>query len=135
MKEKFIRFMQGRYGVDAFSKFLTTASLVFLVLNLVVGMIWPGNLLCTALWLCAIFCLVFSYIRMFSKNHTARYREYNLFLRYKNKFDNWFSRVKQSKDYRFFRCPDCKQLIRVPRGKGKLRITCPKCRKVFEKKS
>ena len=135
MKEKFIRFMQGRYGVDAFSKFLTTASLVFLVLNLVVGMIWPGNLLSTALWLCAIFCLVFSYIRMFSKNYTARYKEYNFYLRQKNKFDGLVNRVKQSKDYKFFRCPDCKQLIRVPRGKGKLRITCPKCRKVFEKKS
>lgn len=135
MKEKLIRFMQGRYGVDALSKLLTTAALVFMVLNLVLGLIWPGNLLSSALWLCGLFCLIYAYVRMFSKNHAARYREYNLYLKQKNKFDGWVKRLKQSKEYKFFRCPGCKQLIRVPRGRGKLRITCPKCRQVFEKKS
>ena len=135
MKEKFIRFMQGRYGVDPFSKFLTTAALVLLILNLLLGMIWPGNLLSTLLWCGAMGSMIWSYVRIFSKNHTARYKEYNFYLRQKKKFDGWFKRVKQSKEYKFFRCPGCKQLIRVPRGRGKLRITCPKCRQVFEKKS
>ena len=52
-----------------------------------------------------------------------------------NGFKNWRERQKQRKDYAFFRCPSCKAMLRVPRGKGKIRVTCRKCGNAFERRT
>ncbi len=131
MKEKFIRFMAGRYGADQFSRFLSFVALALIVLNLFIRS--------NVLWILGFAALVFTYVRMFSKNFARRRKENEAYLRLKNKltggFRNWNDRRKQSKDYVFFRCPGCHAMLRVPRGKGKIRVTCRKCGNAFEKKT
>ena len=131
MKEKFIRFMAGRYGADQFSRFLSFVALALIVLNLFVRS--------NVLWILGLAALVLTYVRMFSKNFARRRKENEAYLRLKNKltggFRNWNDRRKQSKDYVFFRCPGCHAMLRVPRGKGKIRVTCRKCGNAFEKKT
>ena len=129
MKEKFYRFMAGRYGGDQFSRFLNAVSLILLILYVF--------LKSPVLWILAVAVLVYSYVRVFSKNLEKRRRENGRYLQLKykvtNGFKNWWERQKQRKDYCFFRCPSCKAMLRVPRGKGKIRVTCRKCGNAFER--
>lgn len=131
MKEKFLRFMAGRYGVDQLSRFLSFVALALIVLNLFFRS--------SVLWILGIAVLVLTYVRMFSKNFEKRRKENERYLQLKYKltsgFRNWNDRRKQSRDYVFFRCPSCHAMLRVPRGKGKIRVTCRKCGNAFEKKT
>lgn len=136
MKEKLIRFMQGRYGVDSFSKAQLVVGLVLVLLTTFVrGNI--GNVLYLLGWALVIWC----YIRVFSKNITKRAEENQLYLnktyKLRNRMTKTKNRMMQSKDYHFYTCPNaqCKQKIRIPRGKGKIEIRCPKCGTTFVKKS
>ena len=83
--------------------------------------------------------MIYSTWRMFSKNVSARYQENQKYLNFRYglavKKDKWKKRWQQRKTYRFFKCPQCKQTVRVPKGRGKICITCPKCRTEFVKKS
>ena len=74
-----------------------------------------------------VLILIRSIFRMYSRNIEARRRENAAFLRF-------FSRLTD-KQYRYFRCPGCRQVVRVPRGKGKINIRCPKCSRQFIKKT
>ena len=131
LKEKLMRFMAGRYGADRFSRFLSIAALVLIVLNIF--------LRSAVLWLLGIAALAFVYIRMFSKNYEKRRRENERYLQLEYKLTsgvrNWADRQKQRRDYVFFRCPSCRAMLRVPRGKGKIRVTCRKCGNAFERKT
>lgn len=131
MREKFMRFMQGRYGVDELSRFLSIASIVLIVLELVTRQFIFGALV----W--AIF--IYIYFRMFSRNYGKRQQENQKFLtaRYKlkTKWYNFKRDMAQRKDYHIYKCPQCSQKIRIPRGKGKIAIRCPKCYTEFIKKS
>ena len=131
MKEKIIRFMAGRYGADQFSRFLSFVALALIVLNLFIRS--------NVLWILGLAVLVLTYVRMFSKNYEKRRKENERYLQLKYKltsgFRNWNDRRKQSRDYVFFRCPSCHAMLRVPRGKGKIRVTCRKCGNAFEKKT
>ena len=131
LKEKLMRFMAGRYGADRFSRFLSIAALVLIVLNIF--------LRSAVLWLLGIAALAFVYIRMFSKNYEKRRRENERYLQMEYKLTsgvrNWADRQKQRRDYVFFRCPSCHAMLRVPRGKGKIRVTCRKCGNAFERKT
>ncbi|HIS32749.1 MAG TPA: hypothetical protein IAB44_14575 [Candidatus Limivivens intestinipullorum] len=131
MKEKFQRFMTGRYGVDDLSKFLLGVAVVLCVLSLFLR----SGLLNALVFL----ALIVLYFRIFSRNFSARSHENSVFLKYKNRVTGfWTGQInllKQRKDYHIYTCPQCKQKIRIPRGKGKIEITCPKCRNKFIKKS
>lgn len=129
MKEKFQKFMQGRYGVDAFSKFLLGATLVLWVINIVAD----SRMINT--W--ALLLLIYSYYRMFSKDINKRYQENQKFLALKSKllarFKSEKSQMHERKTHHIYKCPTCKQKIRIPRGKGRICITCPKCKTEFTK--
>ena len=131
MKEKFYRFMAGRYGADQLSRFLSFLALVLIVLNLFLHS--------TVLWVLGLAALVVCYVRMFSRNFEKRRRENERFLQLKYKltggFRDWKDRQSQRRDYVFFRCPSCRAMLRVPRGKGKIRVTCRKCGNAFERKT
>ena len=131
MKEKFYRFMQGRYGSDELSKFLTGVGMALIILNILTRNV-IFNLL---FWV----CLIYSYFRMFSKNHSARYAENQKFLSIKNqwkyKWENHKRLREQKKIYHIYSCPYCKQKIRIPKGKGTIIVTCPKCKQEFGKRS
>ena len=131
MKEKFYRFMAGRYGMDQLNRFLSTVTLILVVVNL-----FTKNLI---VWMAALVLLVICYVRMLSRKLEKRRQENGRYLQIKYKltsgFQNWRDRQKQRKDYCFFRCPSCKAMLRVPRGKGRIRVTCRKCGNAFERRT
>lgn len=131
MREKFMRFMQGRYGVDELSRFLMIVALVLAVVQLFTR--W--TILSIFVW--GIF--IYLYVRMFSRDYGKRQQENQKYLtaRYKLKA-KWYNLKKdmlQRKDYHIYKCPQCSQKIRIPRGKGKIAIRCPKCYTEFIKRS
>ena len=123
-------FMSGRYGTDELSKFMLAVCLVLLVINIFTGV--------QGVYLIALVLLGVCYFRMFSRNYVKRSEENRKYLDTVWKIKNWFlkkkNRIIQSKDFHIYKCPSCGQKIRIPRGKGKICITCPKCRNQFEKK-
>jgi DNA-directed RNA polymerase subunit RPC12/RpoP len=131
MKERLIRFMQGRYGVDQFSKFLVLAGLIIVILSNFIG----GNIL----YYIGMAMAIYAYFRILSRNHQKRYKENQKYLYYVAYIKNFFNREKKNtpngKDYHVYKCSSCKQKIRVPKGKGKIEISCPKCHKKFVKRS
>ena len=131
MKEKLMRFMYGRYGVDSLGKFLIVLALAAM---LIAG--WTDS---SILSLLSWFCIIYAYFRMFSRNVYKRSSENQWFLNKTSKIRNFFARKKyiisQRKTHRIFKCPTCHQKIRVPKGKGKIEIRCPKCNTKFIKKS
>ena len=128
------RVMAGRYGVDEYSRFLNVVALVSLVLSILFN-----NGLSVFFWLLAIISLVWTYFRMFSRNTYKRRAENNAYLtiRYSmtRKLSGLKQRIQQKRYYRFYKCPKCGITTRVPKGKGKIRITCPKCGEIFQRKS
>lgn len=130
MRQRLMRFMQGRYGADDLSRVLFWVILFILVLSL-----FTTNIL----WWIGLLLIVYTYFRMFSKNIPARYAENQKFLQFKEKIMVFFRRrtknMGQLKKYHIYKCPNCKQKIRIPRGKGRIEITCPKCKRVFIKRS
>ena len=131
LKDRFIRFMYGRYGVDSFGKFTIWGSLI---LMLIAGWTHRGILS----WL-AWAGIIYSYFRMFSKNTYKRAAENQKYLQMtagiRKKWASFQRDMKDRKTHHIYRCPGCKQKIRVPKGKGKIAIRCPKCQTEFIKKS
>ena len=129
--EWFKRFMDGRTGADHFS----LALLIFSVVILIVGQLLGWKWLVVLAWLPMIYC----YYRMLSKNKIKRHQENILFLKYwypiQTKWKNKWLNFKARRQYKYFKCKECGQQLRVPRGKGKLEITCPKCKASCIKKS
>ena len=141
MKERLRKFMEGRYGADELNRFLTLCGWVLLLIGFVLSGIDSkvaliiGSVLVTLSWA----LLIYSLFRTFSKRTQERASENYKYFVCKNKVLGWFRRLKarwqDRKAHRYFRCPQCKATVRVPRGKGKIRITCPKCKHQFVKKS
>ena len=135
MKEKLIRFMQGRYGIDQLSKFLLITGLAVVLLSAFFGETAVRMLLYIFGWGVVIYC----YFRIFSRNVQKRYAENQAYLMKTYKIRNWFQNQKniwqQRKVYHIYTCPSCKQKIRIPKGKGKIEVRCPKCGTTFIKKS
>ena len=128
MKEKFRQFMIGRYGTDEFNNFLTIIVFITIVISIFVD---------NKFSMFATIFLIYLYFRMFSRNYSARRAENAAFLRVKYKITGYFTPQarEQRKHFHIYKCPQCKQKIRIPRGKGKIQITCPKCRHEFIKRS
>lgn len=131
IREKVMHFMIGRYGADQFTRFLMGATLVCIALSL----FSRRNLF----YYLGLVLLVYSYFRIFSRNHAGRYKENQRYLRYetlvKNTWKLQLGRLKQRKEYHIYHCPGCRQKIRIPRGKGKIAVTCPSCQREFIKRS
>ena len=127
---KLQEFMYGRYGGD-------TLNTVLLISGLVVSLL--GQLLnLTVLILVAYVFYGYSLFRILSKNIYARQKELYSFMKIWTPVQKWYKmRVmiwKDRKNYRYFKCPNCGQYLRAPKGRGKIEVTCQKCRKQFIKK-
>ena len=122
--------MQGRYGNDQLNRFLMVLVMISLLISLF-GV--------RPIYLVGIAILVWSYFRMFSRNIYKRQAENSVYLRYeykvRQKFAGWKKAAKQRKTHHIYKCPSCKQKIRIPRGKGKIEIRCPKCGQTFIRRS
>ena len=131
LNSKMQRYMVGRYGADEFGRFISGSVLVFFV----VSWITKWDFFRMGAWFLIFYC----YFRMFSRNIPKRYAENQKFLTLRYKAVSKWSLSKkhfaESKTHRFFKCPQCKQKVRVPKGRGKICITCPKCKVEFVKKS
>ncbi|MDO4338205.1 MAG: hypothetical protein Q4C91_08990 [Eubacteriales bacterium] len=135
MKDKFNKFMQGRYGIDQLSRFTMGAALVMIVLAIFLQRSYVGTLLDTV----GLLLIVYTYFRIFSRNIQNRYEENQKYLNATGKLRMRIGREKnmmeQRKTHHIYTCPGCGQKIRIPRGKGKIEIDCPKCHTKFIKKS
>lgn len=116
-------FMAGRYGTDRLNLVILCAGLVASILSGLVR-VAPLNLI---FWLLSYGLMIWAIWRSLSRNTYKRYQE-------NRKFMQIFDRMKD-RQHRYFDCPKCRQMVRVPRGKGKISITCPRCREKFIKKT
>lgn len=121
--------MYGRYGYDELNRFLSIASLVLIVLSLFMPM----------LYLFAVAALIWSVFRTYSRNLEKRRYEREKYLRLKTKFVQFFKLRKNMfhdrKTHRYYKCPNCGVYLRVPKGRGEIEISCPKCRGKITKKT
>ena len=116
-------FMAGRYGTDRLNMVILCSGLVASLLS-----VWikaaPLNVI---FWALSYGLMIWAICRSLSRNTYKRYQENRKFLQV-------FDRLKD-RNHRYFDCPKCRQMVRVPRGKGKISITCPRCRERFVKKT
>ena len=117
------RYMEGRYGTDK----LNTAILLTGFGLSILSMFFRIPAVNLTLTLVSYGLMIWAIARSLSRNTYKRYQENRKYLQV-------FGRLKD-REHRYFDCPKCRQLVRVPRGKGKIAITCPKCREKFVKKT
>ena len=134
MREKLARFMAGRNGVDQLGRAVMFGTLILLL----VSMFTHGRL-SSVLFILVLLGIVYMYFRMFSRKVYKRRAENEKYLRATAGLRLYFrglrERWSQRRDYKFFRCPSCRTLLRVPKGKGKLKVVCRKCGNSFIKKT
>lgn len=132
--EKFMMFMQGRYGMDSLNGFILVLSFVIWTVNIFVfNRLAHYIIMVVQLLLVALFIF-----RMLSRNVTMRSAENRKFQKVYEPVKNWvqltYKRIRDRKDYRYLKCPVCKAQLRVKNIKGRHNVRCPKCRSEFEKK-
>ncbi len=134
LKERFFRFMYGRYGADQLSRFM----LVLYFIIAIVGMIVQNTLVDIILWILNMILLVLMFFRMFSKNIYKRQYENGKYLGIKNKITEYFRYIgnkwKFRKTHVYRKCPSCNSKLKLPRKKGKHGVKCPKCSNFFSVK-
>lgn len=125
------QFMLGRYGSDQFNVFLVILAIVLMILN---SFFIRNSFLSAIVWL----ILIYSLYRIYSRNIYRRRAENDKYLSIIQPIQKRISMIKKNREdheHKYFLCPECKQTVRVPRGHGKITITCPKCSHKFDKKS
>lgn len=142
LQYRFAVFMQGRYGTDQLSRFMSVTILVLIVLEWICNrfLAFPGVLAFTKIAGIVNAVLLFLiYFRTFSRNIPGRYAENQKFLAVRDRVRSFFGgsghRARQRIQYHIYKCPQCSQKIRIPRGKGRIIVRCPKCGKEFMKQS
>lgn len=125
------RFMMDRYGTDQLGIALMIFYLFLVLLASLTGA-WILRLLALAVLGLCLF-------RMLSRNRNKRYQENMKFMQVWTPVQAWFQRLtrraKDAQTHKYYHCPKCGNTLRVPKGKGKIQITCPVCRTEFIKKT
>lgn len=125
------KMMVGRYGTDQLSMALLTTGMILLAITLP----FKGVII----RLLPLIPIIIAYYRVFSKHIYKRQQENFKFIRFYTpiykRFNIWIKRFKERKTHRYLKCPTCKQTLRVPKGKGNITITCPKCKNDFRGRS
>lgn len=140
-KYKLYQLMQGRYGIDSFGRFLLIGAMVVILLS--------NFHFLHRFYLLGLLLMVYAYFRIMSRNIFKRQQENQKYMALKQKFmgnrnkgamNNWNcgpngtggpGMANSSLAYHFYRCKNCGQTVRVPKGKGMLKITCPNCGNSF----
>lgn len=129
--QKFEQWLYGRNGSDDVARLCANVALVLVVVDLFTGTRWLSGI--------ALCLIVYALYRAFSKDVAARARENEAFMSKLGPARPWVASpvatIKDHRDYKYMKCPDCGQRCRVPRGKGKVRVTCRACHKKFEAKA
>ena len=119
----FRRFMMGRYGSDKLNLTLLSISVILCLTSSFI----PYNLAKLILMGLSYVLMIWAIFRMLSRKTYKRYLENRKFLQFLDRI--------RDRDHRYYDCPRCRQQVRVPKGKGKIAISCPKCREKFIKKT
>ena len=131
LAQKINQFMYGRYGTDKLNIFLLTLSIILVFLSY-----FPKMGICS---LIAYIFVIWALFRSLSKNLHKRRLELYKYEEIKRDFKGRTSLVKQiwqnRKTHKYFRCKNCGNIFRVPKGKGKIEVTCPKCKEKSIRKS
>lgn len=123
------KFMYGRYGGDQLGRFTMVLYLVLYFAALLLDR--------TGLYLLSFITAGITLFRLLSRNIPKRQEENRKFLAKTAPIRSWWRGVRQrstDKDHKYFKCPHCGQRLRVPRGRGTIRVTCRVCGTVFEEK-
>ena len=127
LKTAFLRFMTGRYGPDAFYKFLLYVYIALIIINIFIGS--------AILYYLSLFVLIYMLFRFFSKNIYKRQEENRKYWVVHEKVRKWINLQKNKYKFRkthiYRKCPNCKANIKLPKIKGKHTCTCPKCKTNF----
>lgn len=130
MREKMMRFMQGRYGNDRLGQVMLGLALICVVLSL-----FRIPFISTI----GLVVLILTYYRMFSRQIARRTAENQKYLQLEWKLRAKLQKQKQSlaqrRTHRIYKCPNCRQKIRVPRNRGRIAISCRKCGTEFIRKT
>ena len=132
IRESLSRLMAGRHGVDEFSMALLIAGLALSIIGSLIGLAFILSPVSLALY-------VFSVFRMFSRDHAKRTSENQRYLSFwansTSGIRQFFIRLKNSRKYKYFKCPQCHARLRLPRKVGEVTVTCGKCRHAFKQKA
>ena len=124
LRTKMQRFMTGRYGSDKLNLLLIGIGFVACI----IAMFFKNNIYVRlSLTAVSYIFLFWSIFRCLSRKTYKRYQENRKYLMLIQRF--------KDREHRYFDCPRCKQQVRVPRKKGKISITCPKCKEKFIRKT
>ena len=140
-RNKLMQILYNKYGNDGLNMFLLILMIILAVVNLFIHS--------RIIYMLQTLCFVFYLVRFFSTNHYARRNENEKFMKILNKipfkhkandfntvnYNDYNNHPKKEHGYKYFKCPNCKAKLRVPKHKGKITITCPKCRTSFKGKS
>lgn len=138
-----MQFFQGRYGMDKLNQVLMISALVLYAVSLFFRRtVYPYAILN----LCYIVLMILVLVRMFSRNLYKRQDELHKYMRFESSITTWWRNLrnkskgnvvdlKSHRQYKYLNCPQCMQKLRVPRGKGKLLVTCTKCGCKFQTRS
>ncbi len=128
---KMQQFMVGRYGNDRFTLFLLIFSMIFTFL----GNFKPIRFL----YFIGLAIIVYALFRTMSKNYEARRKELDWYLAWSQKpraeLKLLGNKLRDNKTHKYFKCKGCRTVLRVPKGRGKIEVTCPKCRAKAIKKT
>lgn len=128
---RYSAFMQGRYGYDEFGRFLIFTAFALTVLGYIPFL--------RILSLFGLAVLAYYLFRIYSKNHTARRMELNRYFVISDKVKKEIRLIKSKwrdrKTHVYFKCKTCGAIVRVPKNKGEIEVTCPRCRARTTKKT
>jgi hypothetical protein len=128
---QFRRFMYGRYGFDRLTRDLVILSMLVTLVSSITKLL--------PLYILSYIIILYALFRAFSKNISQRSKENMIYQRRTGPIGKWLYHLKLAligtKTHKYYQCSRCKQTIRVPRGRGKISITCPKCRNEFIRKT
>ena len=131
IKAGLVKFMAGRRGADELSLAMLIGGALLSLLGTALHM--------PVLSLLSMAIYIFTLFRMFSRNIEKRYAENAAFLKLWNGMTSgirqFFNRLKNMKKYKYFKCPECKSRLRLPRGVGEVTVTCGKCHHAFKQKA
>lgn len=129
--QKAVEWARGRNGADELSGACTSLGVILVIIDLFAHTTWLSAV--------ALALLAYSMFRISSKNITARGRENSQALRVAGPVLSFLSNpvamLRETRSFVHLQCPSCGQRVRIPRGKGKVRITCPKCHARFDGKA
>lgn len=142
MKDKFNLWMRNlriwlsrRHGQDSLNNFLLVLYILLALLTFILVNLVGSSVYTSILRTLSFVVLLLAILRFYSPRNFARKNENNVYLSLKHRLLSRFRKHPNNDPYEYFTCSKCNQKLRVPKGKGKVEIKCPKCGHTFDKRT